>query len=138
MVLYGRQGSKLVIADPAVGIRKLSPQELCDGWRDGVLLLLEPDLNRLLQQPQESRLPFLRFLRLTLPCRMLLIQALSINVVIGLLALAMPWLMQELTDDVPVRRDSQLLTSLGLAMLFLFVFRSVISLIQGHMVAHFA
>jgi ABC-type bacteriocin/lantibiotic exporter with double-glycine peptidase domain len=138
VVLHGQQGRKLVIADPAVGIRKLSREEFRDGWGNGVLLLLEPDLNRLLQQPEEKRLPFLRFLRLTWPYRSLLLQALSINVVIGLLALAMPLLMQLLTDDVLVRRDSQLLTSLGLAMLLLFVFRSVISLIQGHMVGHFA
>jgi ABC-type bacteriocin/lantibiotic exporter with double-glycine peptidase domain len=138
VVLYGRQGRKLVIADPAVGIRRLSPEEFREGWGNGVLLLLEPDLNRLLQQPQEERLPFLRFLRLAWPYRGLLLQALAINVVIGLLALAMPLLMQLLTDDVLVRRDNQLLTSLGLAMLFLFVFRSVISLIQGHIVGHFA
>jgi ABC-type bacteriocin/lantibiotic exporter with double-glycine peptidase domain len=51
--------------------------------------------------------PFLRFLRLSWPYRFLLLQALALNVVIGLLALAMPLLMQ-------------LLTSLGLAMLVLF------------------
>lgn len=138
VVLHGRSGSRVVIADPAVGIRRLSWAEFREAWGSGVMLLLEPDLNRLLQQPEEKRGPFLRFLRLTWPYRTLLLQALSINIVIGLLALAMPLLMQLLTDDVLVRRDSQLLMSLGLAMLFLFVFRSVISLIQGHMVGHFA
>lgn len=138
VVLYGRRGARVVIADPAVGIRTLAWSEFREGWGNGVMLLLEPDLNRLLQQPEEKRGPFLRFLRLTWPYRTLLLQALSINIVIGLLALAMPLLMQLLTDDVLVRRDSQLLTSLGLAMLFLFVFRSAISLIQGHMVGHFA
>jgi ABC-type bacteriocin/lantibiotic exporter with double-glycine peptidase domain len=138
VVLHGRQGRKLVIADPAVGIRKLSMQEFRQRWGNGALLLLEPDLNRLLQQPEEQRAPFLRFLRLTWPYRFLLLQALAINVVIGLLALALPLLMQLLTDDVLVRRDQQLLTSLGLAMLLLITFRSVISLIQGHMVGHFA
>ena len=138
VVLHGRRGGRVVIADPAVGIRRLSREEFRQGWGNGVMLLLEPDRNRLLGQPEEKRGPFLRFLRLTWPYRTLLLQALSINIVIGLLALAMPLLMQLLTDDVLVRRDRQLLTGLGLAMLFLFVFRSVISLIQGHMVGHFA
>ena len=138
VVLYGRQGRKLVIADPAVGIRRLPIEEFQQCWGNGALLLLEPDLNRLLEQPEEKRAPFLRFLRLTWPYRFLLLQALAINVVIGLLALSLPLLMQLLTDDVLVRRDQQLLTSLGLAMLLLFTFRSVISLIQGHMVGHFA
>ncbi|WP_225867205.1 peptidase domain-containing ABC transporter [Cyanobium sp. PCC 7001] len=138
VVLYGRRGRKLVIADPAVGVRRLDPEEFRQRWRQGALLLLEPDLNRLLQQPEETRVPFLRFLRLAWPYRFLLLQALALNVVIGLLALAMPLLMQLLTDDVLVRRDGQLLTSLGLAMLVLFTFRAVISLIQGHIVGHFA
>lgn len=138
VVLYGRKGRRVVIADPAVGIRRLSWEEFREGWGNGAMLLLEPDLNRLRQQPEEKRAPFLRFLRLTWPYRTLLLQALSLNVVIGLLGLGMPLLMQLLTDDVLVRRDSQLLTGLGLAMLFLFVFRSGMSLIQGHMVGHFA
>ncbi len=75
---------------------------------------------------------------MVLPYRGLLLQALAINAVIGLLALAMPLLLQLLTDDVLVRRDSQLLTSLGLGMLLLFVFRDLISLLQGHLVGHFA
>jgi ATP-binding cassette subfamily B protein len=113
VVLYGRQGRKLVIADPAVGIRRLPIEEFQQCWGNGALLLLEPDLNRLLEQPEEKRAPFLRFLRLTWPYRFLLLQALAINVVIGLLALSLP-------------------------LLLLFTFRSVISLIQGHMVGHFA
>lgn len=138
VVLHGRQGRKLVVADPAVGVCRFSLQEFSQRWGNGTLLLLEPDHNRLQQQPEEPLLPFLRFLRLAWPYRFLLLQALAINSVIGLLALAMPLLMQLLTDDVLVRRDAQLLTSLGLAMLALFTFRGVISLIQGHMVGHFA
>ncbi|CAK6696027.1 peptidase domain-containing ABC transporter [Synechococcus sp. CBW1107] len=138
VVLHGRRRRRYVIADPAVGVRLLRRDEFLKGWGDGVLLLLEPDLNRLLAQEEENRAPFMRFLRLVLPYRGLLLQALAINAVIGMLALAMPLLMQLLTDDVLVRRDTQLLTSLGLAMLLLFVFRELISLIQGHMVGHFA
>jgi ABC-type bacteriocin/lantibiotic exporter with double-glycine peptidase domain len=138
VVLYGRCRRGFRIGDPGVGVRKLSRKEFLAGWTNGVMLLLEPDRNRLAEQEQEQRAPFLRFLRLALPYQGLLLQALAINMVIGLLALAMPLLMQLLTDDVLVRRDSQLLTSLGLAMLFLFAFRGVISLIQGHMVGHFA
>lgn len=138
VVLHVKRRQSYLIADPAVGLRWLSEREFLEGWSNGVMLLLEPDLHRLNQQEEAERAPFLRFLRLVLPYRGLLVQALAINAVIGLLALAMPLLMQFLTDDVLVRRDSQLLTSLGLGMLLLFVFRNLISLLQGHLVGHFA
>jgi ABC-type bacteriocin/lantibiotic exporter with double-glycine peptidase domain len=138
VVLHGRRRRHYVIADPAVGLRRLSEKEFLEGWSNGVMLLLEPDRHRLAEQEEAPKAPFLRFLRLVLPYRGLLLQALAINAVIGLLALAMPLLMQLLTDDVLVRRDTQLLTSLGLGMLLLFLFRNLISLLQGHLVGHFA
>ncbi|MFM9073927.1 MAG: peptidase domain-containing ABC transporter, partial [Cyanobium sp.] len=131
-------GEIFILADPAVGIRRLRRAEFLEGWSNGVLLLLEPDPLRLDAQPEATSHPLLRFLPLVLPYRGLLLQALAINIVLGLLGLAMPLLMQLLTDDVLVRRDNQLLTSLGLGMLLLFGFRAVMTTIQGHMVGHFA
>lgn len=46
VVLYGKQGEKYVIADPAIGIISLSRSELVEGWTDGGCLLLEPDPDR--------------------------------------------------------------------------------------------
>jgi ABC-type bacteriocin/lantibiotic exporter with double-glycine peptidase domain len=43
VVLYRQQGKKYLIADPAVGIRNLSHEELLAGWQNGVMLLLQPD-----------------------------------------------------------------------------------------------
>jgi ATP-binding cassette subfamily B protein len=138
VVLHGRRGRSFVVADPAVGIRRLRRSEFLKSWSNGVMLLLEPDFLRLGEQDEDTRHPLLRFLPLVLPYRGLLLQALGINIVLGLLGLAMPLLMQLLTDDVLVRRDSQLLTSLGLGMLLLFGFRTLMSTIQGQMVGHFA
>ncbi|TVS02451.1 MAG: peptidase domain-containing ABC transporter [Cyanobium sp. PLM2.Bin73] len=138
VVLHRRDRNRFLIADPSVGLRWLRRSELLAGWSNGVMLLLDPDCHRLNAQEESPRAPFLRFLRLALPYRGLLLQALAINAVIGLLALGMPLLMQLLTDDVLVRRDTQLLTSLGIGMLLLFLFRNLISLLQGHLVGHFA
>ena len=139
LVLHAVNGRGVTIADPAVGVRQLSRQEFLSGWANGVLLLLEPNLARLTEQPEQPHSsPLLRFVRMALPFRGLLVQALAINAVIGLLALSLPLLMQVLTDDVLVRRDTNLLTSLGLAMLLLFGFRAVLGLLQGQLVGHFA
>jgi ATP-binding cassette, subfamily C, bacterial len=43
VVLHGKKGKKCVVADPAVGIRYLSSQEIAESWTDWLMLLLEPD-----------------------------------------------------------------------------------------------
>ena len=56
VVLYGQRGKKYVIADPGVGIRYLTREELIAGWVNGVMLLLQPDEHRF--YAQESEIPF--------------------------------------------------------------------------------
>lgn len=139
VVLHGRSRQRYVVADPAVGLRHLSRTELEASWNNRVMLLLEPDPLRQGQQDEENRGSlWQRWGNLIWPNRNLLLQALLINISVGLLALAMPLLMQLLTDDVLVRRDTQLLASLGVVMLLLFCFRNLLSLIEGHLVGHLA
>ncbi|HHP7243691.1 MAG TPA: peptidase domain-containing ABC transporter [Elainellaceae cyanobacterium] len=137
VVLYGQQGKKYVIADPAVGIRYLTRRELMEGWSNGVMLLLDPDDGRFYQQPEDQIGGFGRFLQRVLPYRGILIQAIAINIVIGLLSLASPLMMQLLTDDVLVRGDTQLLTTVAIGVIAMNLFSSVISLVQAHLIGHF-
>jgi ABC-type bacteriocin/lantibiotic exporter with double-glycine peptidase domain len=66
-----------------------------------------------------------------------LVQALGLNLAIGVLALGMPLMMQILTDDVLVRGDGEMLRSLAIGILLLFVFRALLNLLQGVLVGHF-
>jgi ABC-type bacteriocin/lantibiotic exporter with double-glycine peptidase domain len=137
VVLYGKQRQHYVIADPAVGIRKLSRRELLTGWENGVLLLLEPDAERF-EQTRNDRVEGVgRFLRRAWPDRGILLEAMAINIAVGLLALAVPVMMQLLTDDVLVRGDTQLLTTVAIAVIAMNLFRSAIGFIQGHLIGNF-
>jgi len=49
----------------------------------------------------------------------------------------MPLLMQILTDDVLIRGDGEMLRSLSIGILLLFVFRALLTLLQGVLVGHF-
>jgi ATP-binding cassette, subfamily C, bacterial len=62
VVLYGKNRWKYVIADPAVGIRYLSRQELLAGWTKGTMLVLEPDPDRFLAQSSDPTSSLRRFL----------------------------------------------------------------------------
>ena len=137
VVLYRQRGNRYTIADPAVGIRHISRAELLAGWSDGMMLVLQPDESRFYAQPDDRVSGLGRFLGRVWPYRWLLLQATIINIAIGLLALAMPILMQLLTDDVLVRGDLQLLSTVAIAVIGMNLFRSIISLIQSKLVGHF-
>lgn len=137
VVLYGRQGKKYIIGDPGHGIRHLTYRELVGGWTDGIFLLLAPDELRFSEQSEDKVSGFGSFLKRVIPYHGIIWQAIAINIVVGLLSLALPVMMQVLTDDVLVRRDSQLLMTVGIAVIALNIFRSLISLIQSHLIAHF-
>lgn len=137
VVLYGQKGRKYAIADPAIGIRYLTRDELIEGWGNGVMLLLLPDDSRFDQQPEDKIAGFGRFLVRVLPYRKILAEAIAINIAIGLLSLASPLMMQLLTDDVLVRGDTQLLTTVAIGVIAMNVFSSAIGLVQSHLIGHF-
>ena len=142
VVLHGYQQGQLLVADPAIGLRHLSSEEFLSGWSNGVVLLLEPDRarfpvldaapNRWQQGQGLAILP-----KLLWPFRRLLAQALGLNLAIGVMALAMPLLMQILTDDVLIRGDGEMLRSLAIGIMLLFGLRALLNLLQGVLVGHF-
>ncbi|MHC5893717.1 peptidase domain-containing ABC transporter [Nostoc sp.] len=137
VVLYGQKGKKYVIADPGIGIRYLTRQELVAGWGNGVMLLLTPDESRFYQQESDKIGGLGRYMQRVWPYRFILAQAIAINIAIGLLSLASPFMMQLLTDDVLVRGDTQLLTTVAIGVITMNLIRSAISLVQSHLIGHF-
>ena len=139
VVLHGRdQDHQLIVADPAVGLRKLSEIDFVRHWQNGILLLVEPDPARFQQAEHEETRPGLWvFGQFITPFKGLLLQALMLNIVIGSLALGMPVLMQILTDDVLVRGDTHMLTALSAGIMVLTALRYGLGWVQGQMVGHF-
>ncbi|MGD1704821.1 peptidase domain-containing ABC transporter [Dapis sp. BLCC M229] len=138
VVLYGKQGDKYVIADPAIGIRFLSEKELAEGWEDWVCLLVEPDPKRFFSEADEKVSSISRLVRRVWYYRQIIFQVFILNIVLGLLSIASPFLVQILTDDVLVRGDFQLLTSVVIAVIVMNIFSSCLELVQSNMIAHFA
>ncbi len=137
VVLFGRRRNRYVIADPAVGIRYLTRRELMTGW-SGIMLLLQPDPQLFFEKDgEEVNSGFGRFIKRILPYRIILAEALVINIILGLLSLTSPFLIQILTDDVLVRGDMQLLTVVVVAISVTTIFSSTLQLIETTMIAHF-
>ncbi|BAZ69933.1 ABC transporter ATP-binding protein [Fischerella sp. NIES-4106] len=138
VVLYGKQGQKCVIADPAVGIRYVSKKDVADNWTDWLMLLLQPDQTRFFSQEDDKISGFWRFLRRVWAFRGILAQALPLNLILGLLSLASPFLLQILTDDVLVRGDTKLLTTVAIAVVVMHFVSTSLSFVQSNLIAHFA
>jgi ABC-type bacteriocin/lantibiotic exporter with double-glycine peptidase domain len=137
VVLYGIKRKKYIVADPGVGIRHLSRDDLLTGWSNGVMLFLMPDDSQFYQQEEDKIKGFGRFLGRAWPYRWLLAQAIAINMGIGILSLASPIMMQLLTDDVLVRGDLQLLTTVLIGVIILGLIQKAVSLVQAFIVGHF-
>ncbi|GAB1541450.1 peptidase domain-containing ABC transporter [Scytonema sp. NUACC21] len=138
VVLHGKEGKKCVVSDPAVGIRYLSRQDLAEGWTDWLMLLLEPDPIRFFDQQNDKVGGFWRFLKRIWIYRTILAQALPLNLILGVLSLASPFLLQILTDDVLVRGDTKLLTTVAIAVVVMNLIGSSLSWVQSNLIAHFA
>ncbi|WP_338431417.1 peptidase domain-containing ABC transporter [Synechococcus elongatus] len=137
VTLYGQKGKRYIIADPGVGIRYIDRQELVTSWSNGVMLLLQPDNEKFYSQANDRNDSWSRIIRRVWGFKALLLQVILINIVIGILALAMPLMMQFLTDDVLIRKDTHLLFTVAIAVIAMNFFRNIISLVQSHLVGYF-
>lgn len=138
VVLYGRRGKKYVIADPAIGVRYLSKEQLTEGWQNYIMLLLEADPVRLATQLDDEVKGLERFWQRILPYRAILTRALLLNFFLGLITLAYPFLIQILTDEVLVRKDTRLLNGIVIAVAVMSLIGSGLRLVQSNLIAHFA
>jgi ATP-binding cassette, subfamily C, bacterial len=138
VVLYGKQGNKYIIADPGVGIRYLSKNKVAKAWEDRVALLLEPDPETFANQTSDRVSGFANFLQRAWIYRGILSQVLLLNLVLGLLALASPFWLQILTDDVLVRGDTKLLASISIAVIVMTLISNLLDFVQSHLIANFA
>ncbi|MES1022007.1 peptidase domain-containing ABC transporter [Gloeocapsa sp. BRSZ] len=139
IVLYGKQGRKFVVVDPGIGVIYLSAQELTAGWKDWVMLLLEPDPHRFNQSSErQSASGIQQIVAKTWSYRGILGQAIALNTVVGILALASPVLLQILTDDVLTQGDFQFLNTLAIAVMVLILISNILELVQSHLITHFA
>ncbi|MCY3683913.1 MAG: cysteine peptidase family C39 domain-containing protein, partial [Gemmatimonadetes bacterium] len=106
VVLYQINKKEVKIADPGVGIRKLSRAEFEKGWTNMALLL---DYTDQVAENEPSQSSFKRFFPLIRPYTSILIEVLLASLVLSLFGLASPIFMQTIIDQVLVHHDKDLL-----------------------------
>jgi len=138
VVLYGQKNEKYIIADPGVGIRYVTREELAESWSGFITLLLQPDPVRFYQQPDDKIEGVGRFFQRIAPYKFILFEALVINVFLGILALTSPFLIQILTDDVLIRGEEKILRGLAIAIIIMALVSSGLQIIQANLTIQFS
>lgn len=148
VVLYKSGPKKFVVADPAVGVISISPEEFKSNWvipasnepEKGIALLLEPD-NHFLPSENENSSELKgnkkkRIFSYLFPHRKLLFQLLT-GLGIGMLfQLLLPFLTKSIVDTGIAGGDIGFITIILIAQLALFAGRLSVDFIRGWIMLH--
>jgi len=133
IVLYEATSTGVVVADPAIGLRKLSREEFEKGWT-GYLLLLTPTPK--IEKVEESKTTFGRFLPLLKPYHRLLAEIFLASLVLQLFGLASPIFTQVIVDKVLVHKSTSMLNILLIGMMLIAVFQTATSALRYYLLVH--
>ncbi len=130
------------VADPALGLRKLSHDDFVAGWcsqgeEKGIVLVLSPTPAFYEQEGQDSSRSGFRYLfHFLRPYRQLLIQLGLGMLMLGVLQLIFPFLTQAIVDIGIDNQDLSFIYLILLAQLLLFAGQTTITLLQGWILLH--
>ncbi len=133
VVLYQITKKEVKIADPGVGIRKLSRAEFEKAWTNMALLLEYTDQ---VAENETSRSSFKRFFPLIKPYTGILIEVLLASLVLSLFGLASPIFMQTIVDQVLVHHDEALLNLMLVGMVFVALFQMGTSTLRMYLIGY--
>ncbi|AFZ35751.1 bacteriocin-processing peptidase [Stanieria cyanosphaera PCC 7437] len=135
IVVYEVRRKYVIVGDPAIGQRTLTPEEFQADWT-GYALLLEPTV--LLKETQESATAFWQFWELVKPHKLVLLEVFVASLLIQLFALVTPLLTQLLLDRVIVQRSSLTLMAVGIGLLIFGLFRVAMTGLRQYFLDHTA
>jgi ATP-binding cassette subfamily B protein len=136
VVLYRVTPKKVIVADPAGGLKTLSRQEFCQSWT-GYFLLLVPELA--VSSTLASNVPVpprRRFLGLLKAHTAVLTEAFVCTLLMTLLGVTTSYFIQHLVDSVLVRHEERLLNALGIGMVLVLLFRTLLGLLRQYLTAY--
>ncbi len=133
VVLYEVKRDRVTLADPAIGLRKISREEFEKDWT-GYLLLLTPTAK--IEEVEESQSKSSRFLPLLKPYRRVLAEIFLASLMLQFFGLALPIFTQVIVDKVVVHKNTSMLNMLLLGMLLIGVFQATTTALRYYLLVH--
>lgn len=134
VVLESVSRSKIVIQDPAMGRRVLTLEEASNHFT-GIALELTPAPG-FEKKDVRKQMKLSQFMSRVTGLKPILIQLLLLSMILQIFALAMPYYMQLVLDEVVVGYDQSLLTVLALGFSMLLLFNVATTAFRGYVVVH--
>ena len=128
-------GTRIMVADPAVGKRRLSPREFLAGWT-GYALILDPTERLKTAPTQKNSLG--NFFGVIWPYRSIVGQILLASILIQLFGLITPLFTQVILDRVVVNTSLISLNVFALGLLLFGVWRIGVTAIRQYLLDYFA
>ena len=133
VVIHKITKKQIIIADPAKGIRKASPEEFFQEWT-GILLLLVPASN--FEKGKETKGLFERFWHLLLPQKKLLFDVFLASVLITVLGILGAFYFQIIIDDVLTAGLRKTLHILSIGVILLNLFAVLLSAMRSQLLLY--
>lgn len=133
VVIYEVKPDRVTLADPAIGLRKLSREEFEKNWT-GYLLVLRPTAK--IEEIEESKSKSNRFLPLLKPYGRLLAEIFLASLLLQFFGLALPIFTQVIVDNVLVHKSTSMLNMLLVGMLLIGVFQTMTTALRYYLLAH--
>jgi ATP-binding cassette, subfamily C, bacterial len=123
VVLFGRDGDRFVLSDPALGVRKVTRRDVEEAWEGGMAILLSPHPIRFPRQTGDPASPFEHLVRRLWTQRRRLAPVAVFGGLLGAASMAAPFALQEvaLRLGLPGRDEERwrvMASLLGLALLY--------------------
>ena len=135
VVVYAVTAGAVIVADPAIGQRSMSPADFKAGWT-GYALLLTP--TALFRDTAESTTPFWQFFELMKPHRFIMLEILIASICIQLFGLVTPIFTQLILDRVVVQRSQLTLLAVGLGLVIFGLFQVTMTGFRQYLLDHTA
>ncbi len=135
IVVYEITPKRVIVGDPAIGQRTLTPKQFQAGW-SGYALLLQATI--LLKNAKDESASFWKFFELVKPHYRVLLEVFMASVLIQVFGLVTPVFTQLLLDRVLVQRSIPTLNAVGLGMIVFGLFSVAMSGVRQYLLDHTA
>ena len=133
VVLHKITKKQVIIADPAKGIVKMTPEDFFKMW-SGVLIMMVPAHN--FQKGKETKNLFERFWGLLLPQKKLVFDVFLASIIITVLGILGAFYFQFIIDDILPAETIKTLTVLSIGVILLELFSVVLSVLRTQLLIY--
>jgi ATP-binding cassette, subfamily C, bacteriocin exporter len=133
VVIHKITKKQVIIADPAKGIVKKTPEEFFKEWT-GVLIFMVPDVN--FQKGNENKGTFTRFLYLLKPQKTLLANIFVASLLYTVLGILASFYFQLLMDDILPNSLYKTLTIISIGIIVLYLFKTLLNAFRSQLMLY--